>query len=73
MKTNQRFWLYLVQFFEIMLQTKVVQKIKTHIFIQQSPPPESRAVDVWDNVEKQGRAGQATYDITAHALCMPNT
>ena len=29
-----------------------------------------KIVSVWDNVEKYCRAGQATHDNTAHALCM---
>jgi hypothetical protein len=33
--------------------------------------PESRAV-VWENVEKYGKAGQATDDNMARALCMPD-
>jgi len=48
-----------------MLQTKVVQNIKTHIlcsvtFLRKSCP-------LWDNVEKCCRAGQATDGNMAHA------
>jgi len=48
-----------------MFQTKVVEKIKTHIlcsvtFIQKS-------CCLWDNVKKYYRAGQATDDDMAHA------
>ena len=33
--------------------------------------PENRAV-VWENVEKCGKAGQATDNSMAHALCIPD-
>ena len=61
MKTNIHFWSYLAQFFLEweMFQTKVVEKIKTHIscsvtfFFRKS-------CRLWDNVGKYCRAGQAT-------------
>jgi len=54
-----------------MFQTKVVEKIKTHIlcsvtFLRQ-------CCRLWDNVEKWCKAGQATEDNMAHAHCMLNT
>ena len=74
MKTNIHFWSYLAQFFLEweMFQTKVVQKIRTHIsdwitfFFRKS-------CCLWDNVEKYCRAGQATDDSIAHAHCMLDT
>jgi hypothetical protein len=63
---------YLAEFFLEweMFETKVVEKVKTHIsclihFFRKS-------CRLWDNVEKHRRVGQATdlqYN-TAHALCM---
>jgi hypothetical protein len=56
-----------------MFLTKVVEKIKTHFVLNPPPPPKKKkSFPVWDNVEKCGRARQATDDsiITAHALCM---
>jgi len=49
-----------------MFQTKVVEKIKTHIlcsttFFRKSCP-------LWHNVEKYCRAGQATDDNMAHGM-----
>jgi len=43
-----------------MFQTKVVQKIKTHILCSVTFPRKS--CPLWDNVGKYGRAGQATDD-----------
>jgi len=60
-----QFWSYLAQFLLEweMFQTKVVQKIKTHIlssfFLSLSP---RKSCSLWDNLEKYGRAGQATDD-----------
>ena len=73
METNIHFWSYLTNFslaWEI-FQTKVVEKINTHIlystdfFLQKSPR-------LWDNVEKYRTAGQATDDNMAYAHCMPD-
>ena len=71
-KTYVHLW-YLAEFFLEweMFQTKVVEKIKTHIlcsvicFIFFFP----KLCRLWDNVEKYGTAGQATYDNMAHAHC----
>ena len=55
MKTNAHLW-YLAEFFlelEI-FQTKVVDKIKTHILCS------VKSYRLWDDVEKYCRAGQAT-------------
>ena len=49
-----------------MLQTKVVENIRIHI----SPP---QSYNLWDNMEKYGRAGQGTDDNMAHAHCMLDT
>jgi len=46
-----------------MFQTKVVEKIKTHNFFRKSRC-------LWANVEKYGRAGQATDENVAHAHCL---
>jgi hypothetical protein len=70
MKTDVHVWYYLAEFFSEweMFQTKVLEKIKTHIlcfvtFFQKS----SRLLD---NVEKYGTAWQATDDNRARALCV---
>ena len=62
--------LYLAQFFleREMFQIKAVQKIKTHILC--SVTFSRKSCRLWDNVEKYCRAGQATGDNMAHALCM---
>jgi len=55
-----------------MFQTKVVEKIKTHIFCSVTyPPPQS--CHLFDIVEKYCRAGQATDDNMAHVQCMLDT
>ena len=52
-----------------MLQTKVLEKIRTHIlypvifFYQKS-------CRLWDNAEKHGTAGQVADDNVAHACCI---
>jgi hypothetical protein len=51
-----------------MLQTKVVQKIKTHILC--SITSIHNSCRFLDNVEKYGRVRQAAGDHMAHALCM---
>jgi hypothetical protein len=69
MKTNMRFWSYLVQFFlewEIFL-IKFVDEIKTHILCSVSFLWKSCCLS--DNVEKYCRTGQAT-DNMAHAHCV---
>jgi len=68
MKTTIRFWSYLAQFvleWE-MFQTKVVERVKTHIIC---------AVTCFrkDTVEKYYRARQAADDNTAHVFCMVGT
>jgi hypothetical protein len=58
-----RFWSYLTQFFLEWekFQTNVAEKIKT-LFTFNTPPPTWKSCRLWDNVEKFGRAGQATGD-----------
>ena len=70
MKPNIHFSSYLAQFFLEweMFQTKVVQKIKTHILCSVTLSRKSRRL--WDNVEKYCTAGQATDDNMAHARYM---
>ena len=73
MKTNIHFWSYLAHFFlewEI-FQTKVVEKIKTHILC--SVTFFRKSYRLWDNVEKYCTAGQATDGNMAHAHCMMDT
>jgi hypothetical protein len=62
MKTYARLWQYLAEFFLEwqMFQTKVVEKIKTHILY--SVNFFRKSYRLWDNVEKWGRAGQAIDD-----------
>jgi hypothetical protein len=62
MKTDIRLWSHLAQFFLEweMFQTKFVEKIKTHILC--SATFFLKSCRLWDNVEKYGRAGQATDD-----------
>ena len=73
MKTNIHFPSYVGEFFLEweMFQIKVVEKIKTHILCSVSIFQKS--CHLWDNVEKYGRAKQATDDNTEHALCMLDT
>jgi hypothetical protein len=62
MNTEVHLWQYLAQFFlewEI-LQTKVVEKIKTHVLC--SITSFRKLCRLWDNVEKYGTARQATDD-----------
>jgi len=54
-----------------MLQTKIVEKIKTHILC--SVTSFRKSCRLWDNVEKYCRAGQAADDNMAHAHCMLDT
>jgi hypothetical protein len=62
MKTCAYLWQYLVEFFLEweMFQTKVVEKIKTHILY--SITFSQKSCRLWDNVEKYGTARQATDD-----------
>jgi len=53
-----------------MFQTKVVEKIKTHISC--SVTFFLKSYRLWDNVEKYRRVGQTADDITVHAHCMPD-
>ena len=52
-----------------MFETKVVQKIKTHILCSVTFFSR-KSCRLWDNVERYCRAGQATDDNMAHARCM---
>ena len=54
-----------------MFQTKAVEKIKTHILC--SVTFFRKSCRLSDNVEKYGKAIQATDDSMAHAHCMPDT
>jgi len=54
-----------------MFQTKVVQKIKTHI--SRSITFFRKSCRLWDNVETHCRVGQATDSHMAHAHCMLDT
>jgi len=67
MKTNIHFLSYLSQFFLEweMLQTTLVEKIKTHYMLNMDF---LKSCLLWDIVEKYGRAWQATDDNMAHAL-----
>ena len=73
MKTNIDFSSYLAQLFLDweMFQTKVVEKIKTHILCLVTFFLKS--CRLWDNVEKYCRAGKATDDNIGHAHCMLDT
>ena len=51
-----------------MFQIEVIDKIKTHIG---SITFSQKLCSLRDKVEKHGRAGQATDDKMAHALCIP--
>jgi len=68
MKTNICFWLYLAHFLLEWenFQTKVVEKIKTHILCLITLLRKSS--DLWDNVEKHGRARQVTDDNVIECL-----
>ena len=62
MKTDIHFWSYPAQFFLEweMFQTKVVEKIKTHILY--SVTFSRKSCRLWDNVEKYCTAGQVIDD-----------
>ena len=66
MKTCQHLWQHLAEFFleRGMFQTNVIAFWIT--FRQKS-------CHLWENVEKYGRAGQATDDNKAQAHCMLDT
>jgi hypothetical protein len=71
MKTTRHFWSYLAQFFLEweMLQTKVVEEIKTHFLCSVTFfPPKSAVYEIM--VEKYCRVGQATDDNMVHLLYM---
>jgi len=71
--TNIHIWSYLAQFFlewEV-FQTKVVEKIKTHI-LRSVTFSFLKSCHVWDNVEKYSRARETTDDMV-HAHFMPDT
>jgi hypothetical protein len=67
MKTDIHFLSYLAQFFLEweMFQTKVAQKLKTHILC--SVTFFRKSCRLWDNVGKFCRGGQATDGNMAHA------
>jgi hypothetical protein len=69
MNTFSHLWQYLVKLFLEweMFQTKVVEKIKTHILC--SVTFFRKSYCLWDNVEKYGRAREATNDNMAYARC----
>ena len=73
MQTNMHFWSYLAQFFLEweMFQTKVVEKIKTHIFC--SVTVFRKSCRLWEYVEKYRRAEQITDDNRVHAHCTLDT
>jgi len=68
MKTNRQFVSYLAQFFLEweMLQTEVVEKIKTNILVSIAIFRKSCAL--WEDVEKYCRARRATNDNMGHAI-----
>jgi hypothetical protein len=70
MKTNIHFWSYLAPFFleRKMFQTKIVQKIKTHILCSVTFFFFRKLCRLWDNVEKYCTAGHATWQYGACAL-----
>jgi hypothetical protein len=70
MQTARHFGAQLGQFFleQEMFQTKVAEKIKTHILC--STTFFRKSCRLWDNVEKYCRAGQATDGNMAHAHCI---
>jgi hypothetical protein len=72
MKTNMHIhvWSYLTHFFieREMFQTRVVEKIKTHIFMLSNFFWQS--CGLCDYEEKHGTAEPATDNIVAHEHCM---
>jgi len=75
MKTNTDFQSYLAHFFLEweMFQTKVIEKIKTHILYSGTIFFFKKSYISWDNVEINFRAGHATDDDMAHAHCLLDT
>ena len=73
MKTIRQFWSHLAQFFSEwkMFQTKIVEKLETHICVQFFFFRKSGRL--WDNVEKYSTVGQATDDNIAQAHSMLDT
>jgi len=73
MKTNINFWSYLAHFFLEwkMFQTKIVEDIKTNIFVFSDFFLKS--CSLWDVKKKHCRAEQATDENTARAHCMLDT
>ena len=73
MKTNIHFLPHLAHFFLEweMFQTKVVEKIKTHILYSATFSLEDLAFR--DKVGKYSRVGQSTDDDMAHVHCMLDT
>ena len=69
MNSNTHFWSYLVQIFLEWetFQTKVVEKIKTHILC--SITFSRKSYYLWDNVEKYCRSRQATDENMVDAQC----
>jgi hypothetical protein len=74
MKSARQFWSYLTYFFLEweMFQTKVVEKIKTHI-LRSLTFLFPKSYRLWYNVEKYCRAGQATDNNMAQAHCIQDT
>ena len=73
MKTKMHFLSYLTHFFLEceMFQTKLVEKFKTHIMC--SVTFFLTILPFMRYVEKCCKAGQATHDNMAHAVCMLDT
>ena len=68
MKTYVHLW-YLAEFLKCeMFQTKVVEQLETHILCSITFFWELSRF--WGDMEKCGRARQATDENMAHALCM---
>jgi len=69
LKTNIHLWSYLAQFPLVwrMLQTKLAEKIKTHLIFNKSFWNSCR---LWDTVDKKSRAKQVTDDSMGHAHCV---
>jgi hypothetical protein len=75
MKMCVHLWQYLTEFFLAweMFQTEVAEKVKTQILCSTNVFQKSYCL--WDNVEKYGRARQATDDNIIQrrkdGICMP--
>jgi hypothetical protein len=69
MKSNVQFWTYLTKFFlELKIFRITLYRKSKHIFY--SITFFRKSYRLWDNVEKYGRARQATDGDTAYALWM---